>query len=303
MTTNTANKNNALHILKFLDSGEISRDDLLCRLNIKLSTFYKHLKTIKESGFDIEYTNNAYQIANFKNRFKFAKYELSVFGYLLLISNTMLPEYKSAEFTKALMKMVRFSDEEDFKEIEKRYQLYRKINLTNDFEEKINLLNSLIKNNEKIKITTKKGEELILKPKEINIKKENLYLNYTTLKNNTETIALDNIVKIMRKTFNKKNGTKQENETIFELYGKLAKSYLLREEERIIDSTKDKIVVASSNPDKTNLFRRLLRYDVLCKITHPKNHANNFREMIEKSLANLEENQEDYSQTLQKYQI
>ena len=34
------------------------------------------------------------------------------------------------------------------------------------------------------------------------------------------------------------------NETIFELYGKLAKSYLLKDDERIVDSTKDKLVIA-----------------------------------------------------------
>ena len=293
MTANIANKNNVLHVFKFLDSGEISRSDLLHDLDIKLSTFYKHLKSIKNSGFDIEYTNNTYQIANFKNKFKFAKYELSVFGYLLLISNIMLPEYKTIEFSKALMKMVRFSDEEDFKKIKERHFLYKKFTLTNEFEEKINTLNSFIKSKKKIKIATKKGKELVLKPTKINVGDESLYLNYITDENKTESIKLEDIIKIMKKTIHKKNNVKLENETIFELYGKLSKSYLLREDERIINATKDKIVIASSNPDKTSLFRRLLRYDVLCKITHPKKHTYDFREMIEKSLANLGEFQDN----------
>ena len=80
---------------------------------------------------------------------------------------------------------------------------------------------------------------------------------------------------------------RNSQEVIFELYGKLSKSYLLKEEERIVHSSKDKIVIASYAKDKAKLYRRLLRYDILCKVTFPKREANEFKKMLEKALANL----------------
>ena len=50
---------------------------------------------------------------------------------------------------------------------------------------------------------------------------------------------------------------KRDSQSLF-LYGKLSKSYLLKEEERILHYSKDKIVVANYSKDKISLFKRLL---------------------------------------------
>ena len=84
-----------------------------------------------------------------------------------------------------------------------------------------------------------------------------------------------------------------EKETIFELYGKLSKSYLLKENERIIDNYPDKIVVANSSKDKDALLKRLLRYDTLCKVLFPKEDVEKFSEIIKKSLENIEQFQDN----------
>ena len=80
-----------------------------------------------------------------------------------------------------------------------------------------------------------------------------------------------------------------KKEIIFELYGKLAKSYLLKDNERVLDFTRDKIVIANSCDDKEKLFRRLMRYDTYCKIVFPKKEVDSFKKLIEKSLANIDE--------------
>ena len=81
---------------------------------------------------------------------------------------------------------------------------------------------------------------------------------------------------------------KENKETIFELYGRLKKTYLLKDEERIVDYTKDKLVIANSSNDKKKLFKRLLRYDILCKVTFPKSDVKEFTKLISDSLNNLD---------------
>ena len=106
-------------------------------------------------------------------------------------------------------------------------------------------------------------------------------------------MVLGDVVKISQKDNDNDFEVIPDKEIIFEIYGKLIKSYLLRDDERVVDNTKDKLVVASSNPDKITLFRRLMRYNVLCKVVFPKSDSREFCEMIKKSLANLEEFQDN----------
>ena len=115
--------------------------------------------------------------------------------------------------------------------------------------------------------------------------KNKLFLK-SKIENIEKNIPLDNIIKIIEDNKNLKQFLNKE--TIFELYGKLSKSYLLKDNERIIDFSKDKIVIANSSPDKETLFRRLLRYDILCKVIFPKEDVLYFKTIIKKSLANIE---------------
>ena len=107
------------------------------------------------------------------------------------------------------------------------------------------------------------------------------YLMNHILKQN----LLDDIVKIAKKT--QEINVNPQKEVVFELYGKLAKSYLLKEEESIVDYSKDKIVIVNHCEDKLKLFRRLLRYDILCKVTFPKADVRYFKSIIENSLENI----------------
>ena len=167
------------------------------------------------------------------------------------------------------------------------FENLKKASISEYYSEKISILNKYINSKNKVKIIIKDTEEMEIFPIELYWEKEKLNLKYIDLENETKTILLDNIVQICEK--NDEIKFTQENETIFEIRGKLAKSYLLKENERIIDSYRDKIIVANSQNDKDKLFRRLLRYDIYCKVLLPKVDVLKFKEMIEKSLANIEE--------------
>lgn len=242
--TTTNNKNNALKILNLLNDNEISKEELLNKLKIKQSTFYKHLKSIKKSGFNIDYKDGIYQLANYKNIIDYTNCECSVFAYLYTIANSILPELKIKKIKKAFLKMFYFSNEKNYNSAFEKYDIYKTLFQNNNQEIPKG------KYKEKIKYTTE--------------------------------------VKII-----KMNKNPQENETFFELYDKLIKSYRLKENERVVDFNNEKLVIASSNPDKDELFRRLLRYDTLCKVIFPKKDVNGFKKLIEKSLANINEIQDN----------
>lgn len=292
MKKHSINKHNLLKVLDFLDSEQVSRNEILKSLNIKSSTFYKHLNSIKNMGFKVKREEENYELVKFKKAIKFAKYELGVLGYLLLLSNIMLSDKSAKKTQDVLMKMIYMSDEEDYLAIQKIFEEY-KLKLFEDcYSEKILKLEEFLKSNKNIKIITKNNETYNLQNPSIDWKKENFYITFKD-KRKTKTISLDNVIKISQENEKEAFEIIPKDETIFELYGKLTKSYLLREDERIIDVSKDKLVVASSNSDKASLFKRLLRYDVLCKIVFPKSDVFEFCEMIKKSLANLEEIQDN----------
>lgn len=281
------NNNNILEVLKILDNQEKTKEELLIELNIKTSTFYKYINLLKKAGFNVWQKDNKFEIINFKKKIKFAKYELGILAYLILISNILLAQDKTSDFEKVIEKITHLSDGDDYKRIKKYFSEYKKLLFMDNYQEKIDVLNKLIDGGNKIKITTKEGEEFDFDLKTLNLDS----FEFKNPIKEKQIVEMGNIVKISQD--NSKDSEIKINETIFEINGKLSKSYLLREDERIIDSTKDKIIVASANQDKDELYRRLLRYDVLCKIIFPKTHVEEFKKMIEKSLDNLKEFQDN----------
>lgn len=74
---------------------------------------------------------------------------------------------------------------------------------------------------------------------------------------------------------------------LFELYGRLAESYQLRENEQLIKYTNNGgVVILNELEDRRLLFQRLLRYDSFCKILAPRSFVEKFQAMLKRSLKN-----------------
>ena len=278
---------NCLNILKFLLQNKSTKEDLLNRFSIKESTLYRHLNLIKKAGFEIEQKDSFYELLTYNDLIMFAKYEISLFAYLLLIADIMLPEWKFKLFQKAIYRVLLLTNNKDAKIAKEKYENYRLISINNCYGEKISIFKKYKDLKKYIVVTTRKMEELIVLPHDYEWRKDKLYLKYFDESGAFKEILMDNIVKIndIKKEFE----ISEKKEIVFELYGKLAKSYLLKEDERIIDFTREKLVVANFSQDREMLFRRLLRYDILCKVVFPKKDVAEFEKMIEKSLANINE--------------
>jgi len=287
MVMDSTDKANLFHIIKALEKGNVERDSILGCLGINASTFYKHLNLIKKAGFKIRRDKDVYELVKYKKLFNFAKYEINILTYSLLVVYILLPKKKIENFINVVDKILSMSNKEEADSFEQNYEMQRISTISEYYSEKIAALNKHLNSTKKIIIISKEGKEYHIKPLDFFWQKDKLYLKYEE-ENSLKNILLDDVVKIVsnQKELQSINYT-HSKEIIFELYGKLSKSYLLKEEEKIIDYSRDKIVIASYEKDKWKLFRRLLRYDILCKIIFPKSESKIFKEMIEKALANI----------------
>ena len=257
------------------------------KLNIKAPTFYKYIHILKKAGFNIIKKQGKYKIKNYKGAIELAGFEESILAYLGFLSFDMLPYSKFSTFFKTLENMLQLCNKRNFKNTFKKFDCYKVHSINNNFKNKIETLQKHIEEKNIIKITTATKKELIFVPLAFAWEKNRIYLHF--LDNNKMkkgTILLKNIARISS------NGEKEiseyANETIFEIYGRLAQIYVLKDSERILNKFKDKIVVANSASDKIALFKRLLRYDVLCKVIFPKNDVIEFENLINKSLDNID---------------
>ena len=175
----------------------------------------------------------------------------------------------------------------DYLEVYKKFRLIRKCSLIEKYEEKIDTLEIFILKKEKAKITLRSNRKILIRPLRFDWKKDSPELHYINLSKNTEEkINVESIAKIENP--NTAENNIYNNEIIFELYDTLAKRYLLKKEERIVKNTKNSLIIASSSKDKQTLFKRLLRYDTLCKILFPKNEVDEFNKIIDKAIINID---------------
>ena len=198
-----------------------------------------------------------------------------------------LPKYKYDYFNSFLDKFLLLTSKDDYNEVMKKFQLIKKYSLIEKYEEKIEALEIFILQKQIAKITLSSNKTLAIKPLRFDWKKDKATLYYININNNEEErINLDIIVKIA--TMDEQNYIIQEEEIIFELYGSLAKRYLLKKDERIVKSTKNTLTVASSEKNKEALFKRLLRYDTLCRVLFPKKEVERFNKLLDTAIINLD---------------
>ena len=280
----TDNKH-SIGIVKLLLDEKISTNAVLSCLEIGLSTLYKHISQLKKAGFHIKKENDFYELLTYRKYLKFVDYELSILCYLLLLVDVMLPKKKFALFSGAVEKMLCLGNKKDSKKVFEKYDEYKKAIIGEYYSEKVSLLKKHLDDKTPVKIMIKDIEELNVIPKEFYWEKDKLIMKYSDEQDELKTVLLDDVVKVIE---NQEKIEFSDNcETIFEIRGKLAKSYLLKEEERVIDCFRDKIIIANSQKDKDKLFRRLLRYDIYCKVIFPKTDVKKFKLLLEKSLENI----------------
>ncbi len=294
MMTDQSDKNTPFRIISLLMQGYFSKEEIKERLRISNAGFYKSLFKLREAGFDIGSSKVIYRIKGYNNRLRLSDYDKSVLAHMMSMCCLMLPEYKMNSFKNLIRRLMFFAQEEDYDTIIKRFQFFKKMTLTTEFKEKVRKLRECMYKNSIIKVILHSGRAMMMEPKKFDWEKERIYLYYMNKDEEKEiqkyprmeSMRIERIAKIILE--DEEEYVPQDKEVIFELRGKLAESYLLKRDERVINSTKDgAIVIASGAKDKEALFKRLLRYDTFCKVLFPKENVKSFNKMIDRAIYNL----------------
>ncbi|MDD3238392.1 MAG: hypothetical protein PHV37_09900 [Candidatus Gastranaerophilales bacterium] len=130
-------------------------------------------------------------------------------------------------------------------------------------------------------------EIFIVEPKSVIFEDKRTYLlAYSPVLNQNQKLLINNIVKVVQ--LPQKAGAQiLTNSVVFELKDTLARSYKLKDGERIVDSRYGKLIISNDQEDKNILYRRLLKYGENCKILHSSIAQTEFAEMIDKMIFNL----------------
>lgn len=281
------NKRSVFELFNILKSGDISKKDIIDNLQIKNSTFYKNVMKLKSSGFKIEHKKDIYNILIYQNVLKLDSQERSVLAYLLNISSTFLSKKKNAIFKNMINKFLLLTSYEQNCEVKEKYEKITQYRLYESFEEKIEELKKRISNKTPILIALRSKRALEILPVDLKLKNDKLNLYYKNLKNNEfESIPVEKIAKIVPPGEEEPKDT--NDEVIYQIYGRLAAGYLLKQNERVVASHKGSLVIATSEKDKKVLFKRLLRYDTLCKVLFPKKDVEEFKKTIDKAIENIQ---------------
>lgn len=282
------NNNTALKIISLIFQGYFSRDEIISQLGISATGFYKGLFELRDAGFRVTSSKTTYHIKNINSELTLSEYERSILAYMINLSWLLLPNVKTSSFKNFIRRMMFHCEDDDYNDILERFAKLRKIALTKEFQDKLEKLRDCLIKDMVVKLILNSGRELYIEPSRLDWERDGLYLcfyNKRGSKDKEESVSVDRIAKIVLEDEEEYFGG--SNEVIYEIYGKLAKSYLLKMDERVVDSTKYSLVIGSGNPDHDALFKRLLRYDTLCKVLQPKSAVKEFYALIEQSLANL----------------
>ncbi len=234
----------------------------------------KYINTCRYCGIDIKKINNKYQIVNFPIGIGFTNNELSLFSELKNCCEKMKIQHLSESMQELLNKINRRAE----RPISPVSTSVIKDSNIKTFEKACLL-------SQKVKITFKNDESIQCEPVEVSIGDDKIKLIVFS-GNNSKELSPDEI-KQVRILPQKSNNKFLPTTVLFEVKGKLAKKYQLRDNEEVmrILSNGD-LVIKNRFEDKTKLFHRLMRYGDNCKLVSPKLYVAEMKEFIEETLKN-----------------
>lgn len=268
------------------------KEEILAKLNIKTPTFFKNMHLLKISGIKFEKENKKYKISAFADTINYSSLNTSIMAHLLTLSSNFFPKNKTQSLMLIFKKFLYLSSLENFNQFLKKYNFFKKVSSNNEYKDKIELLQKYIDEKTILKVKTKDLNEFALKPLGFISKQDETFFIFESLEHKEKKEIKAQDIKEMGPD-KKLSQTNKNHETIFELTGRMARTYLLKEEEILIDTSKDKIVVSNYSENKEKLFKRLLRYDVLCNIRFPKQDRIDFENLLKKSLDNIDKFQDN----------
>ncbi len=286
-----------LEVLKALSKSPLSIDEMLKLIadNEEIETVYtretfnKYINTLKLAGFEIHKIDNKYVMTNTLNLINLSNENIRVFKFLRKYAEKIYLNETNQEVIGFLDIVEKTLD----KDTEKRFlKNKRSIGLKN-FDLKIpsdivKKYENFCNEQQKLNLTVLENNqenEYKIDPRRIKYEKEFVYLlGYDYVNDEFKKIKIKDIKKC-KQLPQKSPENKSSKYITYRLKNRLAKSYVLKENEKLVNIENDnELLVSNTNEDINSLFSRLLRYGENCEIVYPKSVRESFKSYIDKIL-------------------
>ena len=289
-----------LEILKILLERNLSKTELIEKLKENDSVenvysqeaFLKYFNTFELSGLKLNRFQGKYSLNNALLKTNLSKKEQEML-ILLINSITKLNNKSEEEIMKNFfLKIDKYVDidlNNELNNIANKETSIQNLNIRNNV---IETLKHLIYEEQKVNITYKKTDNTeetdTFELKEI-IENDNcIYVVcYSPLLGRNKKINI-NSIKSLNQLPQKISGVCYLNSIVFEVYGRLASLYRLKPSEKVIDFSNNHLTISNTEEDKDSLLLRLLKYGENCKIIRPKSLQEEFINLTNDILKNLE---------------
>lgn len=313
MKNNNSNKSNSAYrvfeTLKFLIEKPASVSEIITHLE-KLeesqksdkivysnSVIYKYLATLKFAGIKLERNKCKYEVKELPFKVDIGEESVQALAILYDLLKTT-PSKKIQNDLRNLFYQIEMRYPISNRNIEKQHLSSIKTNVklsqpTAQDIEKIRQYEKYCEDAVRLQLKYKNlsGEENIITCDPIEVKYIdnniificfNINLNEFLEVNDKQVINMVQLPQCCTKKY-------FASTTVFELTGRLAKVYTLRNEEYTINSRNNDITtVVSQKESKEQLYRRLMRYDIYCKVISSQRDKLAMKQLIDRTLKNYE---------------
>lgn len=258
---------------------------------IRKETLLKYIKTLNHSGYKIEKNGNKYTIKEYPTKLNLSNSSINTLIQLQKFIQGLYRHKLSVDYSEFIDHLSKYLSKEkqnkisklknNNKDIFKEYLHYKDILTTID---------DYINRGRKLEITTTSQKKILLDSPELDYYDKEIYLSgYNKKTKELTSIPVEIITKI--------NLSSQVSSKIniypsitFKLKGKLSHNYKLKTNEKILsyDKEKQELIILNTKEDKNLLFRRIIRYGLLCEIQSPKYIKEEFKEFISQMRKNYQ---------------
>ena len=285
-----------LYVLFLLINNNLSQKEI----NEKLSqnpdieqsftkeTLLKIINTLKVSDVKINKKTNKYIVSKLPWQFDLdSKHINTLFSLLFFVASFEQKELVE-NYNDFLANLFRFVPDDKLLNIGSETLKYKNTNKYFKYALRIKKLEQFRQNACRVKIILNDGHDYFFDTYSLEYSSRDVLLTGYSLKHHeNKTFNLDEI-KSIKQLPQKSSGVFFPASVTFKIKGRLAKSYTLRENEKLLTFEKDELVILNKGEDKNKLFRRLLKYKDLCEIVATDAIRSDFKEMLEGVLQNYE---------------
>lgn len=284
-----------MKIFKMLYNNPLSIGEIIKALSednifINKETLAKYFKTIRESGCILQKRNGKFYMENISFTLDLTQSDYYYLAAFVDLGIKLYGESVQSDLKNAVMKILSLADKNKYENYTPKLMDFSfDSSIPFIFKEKISKLIKYGYGNSKIKIVYN-GEKRYISHVTFKYFDSAVYIHAFDEQSKKYELLLLNDIDEIYSTPEISSRCTFAPSTVFELKGRLAKSYTLYEHERIIETKENSIVVSNNFENKTQLYKRLLRYGTLCKIISSKEDVENFKRMlaaVEKTLSDV----------------